>query len=129
MIDPIAQLVSTIKNGYLARKKEIEIPFSKFKKAILDVLVKEGFLEKVEVRGLAPKKTLRIILKYKDKNPVIKEVKLISKPGLRVYQKTSQIKKVLGGLGIRLISTPLGVMTESQAKKKGLGGEVILEVY
>jgi len=126
MTDPIAQMVSIIKNGYLARKKELQIPYSKFKEEILDVLLKEGFLEKVKVEE--SKRRFVVNLKYKERQPALSDIKLISKPGLRVYRKSKNLKRVLGGLGLRIVSTPSGVMTDSQAFKKKLGGEIILEV-
>jgi len=127
MTDPIAQMVSIIKNGYLARKKELQIPYSKFKEEILDVLLKEGFLEKVKVEE--PRKKIMVSLKYKERKPALDDIKLISKPGLRVYKRSKNLKKVMGGLGIKIVSTSSGVMTDSQAFKKKLGGEVILEVF
>jgi len=129
MTDSISQLVSTIKNGYLARKNQVFIPYSKFKEKILSVLEKEGFLEKVEIEGEKQKKQLVCFLGYKDKKPILTEIKVISKPGLRVYQTAKKGKNFLKGLKIRIVSTPQGVMKESEAVKKNLGGEVILEVY
>ncbi len=129
MIDLISQLVSTIKNGYLARKSEVELPHSKYKESILRVLEKENFLAKVSVRGEKPKQFLRCTLRYEKGKPALEQIKLISKPGLRVYKKVIGGKKVLAGLGVRIISTPKGVMTDKQAIKEKVGGEVILEVY
>ena len=135
MIDSISQLVSTIKNGYLVRKNEVELPHSKYKESILRVLEKENFLAKVSVRGEKPKQFLRCTLRYEKGKPALEQIKLISKPGLRVYERTKSGKKVIGGkkvlagLGVRIISTPKGVMTDKQAIKEKVGGEVILEVF
>lgn len=103
------------------------MPHSKYKEEILKILVKEGYLAKATVKN-QPKKQLIVALKYQGKKPVIDEIKMISKPGLRVYKKVNEGRRVLGGLGKRIVSTSLGVMTDDEAKKKKLGGEVILEV-
>lgn len=129
MIDSISQFISIIKNGYLARKKQVVIPSSDFKRQIAKVLVSEGYLEKVETKDDEGKKGLLITLKYKGKKPVVREIQIVSKPGLRVYQRVKENRKVLGGLGKKVISTTAGVMTGEQAYQKKLGGEVILEVY
>lgn len=129
MTDPISQLISTIKNGFLARKSQVAIPYSKFKEEILKVLEKEGFLEKVEIEGEKQKKQLFCFLVYKNKKPVLTEIRMISKPGLKVYQKAKDKGRIKRRQVTRILSTPQGVMTERQAIKKNHGGEVILEVY
>jgi len=129
MTDSISQFISIIKNGYLARKKQVVVPYSNFKNEIAKVLTEEGFLQKVEVREVAKKKDLILTLKYLGKKPAINEIKIISKPGLRVYQKVKESKKILGGLGRRIMTTSAGVMSGQKAWKKKLGGEIILEVY
>jgi small subunit ribosomal protein S8 len=105
------------------------IPYSNFKREIAKVLIGEGYLEKMETKDDGGKKGLLITLKYKGKKPVLREIRIVSKPGLRVYQKVKESQKVLGGLGKKVISTTAGVMTGEQAYQKKLGGEVVLEVY
>jgi small subunit ribosomal protein S8 len=122
-------MISIIKNGYLARKKQVVIPYSNFKREIAKVLIGEGYLEKMEAKDDGGKKGLLITLRYKGKKPVLREIRIVSKPGLRVYQKVKESQKVLGGLGKKVISTTAGVMTGEQAYQKKLGGEVVLEVY
>ncbi len=129
MTGSIPRLVSSLKNGCLARKKEIFLPYSKFSQAILEVLKDEGFLAKVSIEGEKQKKSLICFPSYENLEPVLREIKLISRPGLKRYKKAKEGKKVLGGLGTRIVSTNKGVMTDEQARKKNLGGEVILEVY
>lgn len=129
MSDSTSQLISIIKNGYLAKKKEVFLPHSGYKEDILRVLEKGNYLEKIIVTGKKPKLVLQCVLKYEKGEPGLRQIKMISKPGLRVYQKAKGSKKVLGGLGIKVISTPKGVMTDRQANKENLGGEVVLEVY
>lgn len=129
MIDSISQFISIIKNGYLARKKQVVIPYSGFKEEIARILIKEGYLEKAETVTDQKKRDLILTLKYLAKKPAIREIKIISRPGLRVYKRIGESKKVLGGLGKKLLTTSSGVMTGEQAYRKKLGGEVILEVY
>lgn len=129
MTDSISQLVSTIKNGYLAGKSQVSLPYSGFKNRILQVLTETGYLKKAEICEANGKKNLTVMLKYSGKKPAIEEIRMISKPGLRVYRKVVENKEIKGGLGLCLISTPAGVMTNRQAKKRKLGGEIILEVY
>lgn len=131
MTDPVADMITRIKNAYLARKKSLEVPYSGFKEKIAKILVKEGYLEKVTIESpkSKTKKTLKLDLKYKGKKGAITQIKRLSKPGLRVYAKVKKIPKVLGGQGISIISTPKGLMTDKEAREKKLGGEVLLKVY
>lgn len=126
---PVGDLISAIKNGYLAKANSVEMPYSSFKEAIVKVLLAEGFLKEVKVVEKTGKKNLVLALKYEGRKPQINEIKLISKPGLRRYTRAKDIKKVLGGLGIQILSTPVGVLSNKIAKKKGLGGEIICEVW
>lgn len=129
-MDPIADFLIRIKNGYLARKKEILVPYSKIKEKIGQILVKEGFLTKVEAEGENPQeKKLRLKLKYKNKMPAITDLKRISKLGLRIYARSTKIPRVRFGFGMTIVSTPKGLMTDREAKKKKLGGEVICQVW
>lgn len=128
MIDPISQLVSTIKNGYLAKKEQVSLPYSKFKEKILTILEKEGFLKKVEIVGEKVEKRLVCTLGYKGKEPLLQDIKMISKPGLRIYQKAKDKDFSKRRVVTRILSTSKGIMTEKEARNKNLGGEVILEV-
>lgn len=131
--DPIADMLTRIRNGYLAHKEQVLVPCSKIKEKIAKVLVKEGYLKKVKSQKLKIKnkeyKTLVCQLKYKNKEPAIKKIIRISKPGLRVYTGRKKLPKVLGGMGLAIISTPEGIMSDSEARKKGIGGEVICKVW
>jgi len=140
MSDPIGDMLIRIKNGYRARKQIVEVPYSKIKEQIAKILVKEGYLKNVKcqspLRGspsdrsnVKSGKILRIELKYEGKKPAIEEVKRISKPGVRIYAKAGKIPKVRFGFGITILSTSKGIMTDKQAKKENLGGEVICQVW
>lgn len=127
--DPIGDFLIQIKNAAWAAKPSVELPYSKVKMAIGKTLKDTGYLTSVEVVGTEPKKRLRIELAYKDGAAVLGDVKRKSKPGLRRYVGKNEIPLVVGGMGIAIISTPQGIMTGRQAKKKGLGGELICEVW
>ena len=128
--DPIADMLTQIKNGYLARKKSVSIPFSKMKEEISRILVKEGYIASFLTKEEKLKtKIIYITLKYEGKIPVLTEIKRISKPGLRVYKDKHNLPKVLSGLGIAIISTSRGLMTEKEAKKQNLGGEIICKLW
>jgi len=126
--DPIGDMLIRIKNGYLARKNVVEVPYSRMKEEIAKLLVKEGYLKKFKIENLKFK-ILKLELKYEGKRPAIEEVKRISKPGVRIYAKAREIPKVKYGFGITIVSTSKGIMTDSQARKKNLGGEVICQVW
>ena len=131
MSDPIADMLTRIRNGNVAKHDTVDVPSSKEKLAIADILVKEGYIKKYDMVADGNFKTIRIYLKYgKDKNDkVITGLKRISKPGLRVYAKSEELPKVLGGLGIAIISTSKGVMTDKEARKNAVGGEVLCYVW
>lgn len=126
--DPISDMLTRIKNGYMAKRSTVEIPYTKVVGVIAQVLVDNKYLSSMEVVGDL-KKTLTVTLRYDAKEPAITEIRRISKPSLRVYAGNKKLPKVLGGLGKALISTPKGVMTDHQARKANLGGEVICEVW
>ncbi|MCL5676008.1 MAG: 30S ribosomal protein S8 [Patescibacteria group bacterium] len=126
---PIGDLISGIKNGYKAGLSTVVMPYSSFKNSVAGLLREEGFLEAVKTENREGKKNLILTLKYEDRQPKITDIKLISKPGLRRYVRAKDLKKILGGLGIQIISTPQGVLSNKTAKKKGVGGEVICEVW
>lgn len=129
--DNIGDLMIRIKNGYLARKETVVLSYSKVGVSISKLLVDAGYLVKVDVQD-APKgnfKQLVATLKYDGRQPALTDVKRVSKPGLRVYKNSKSLPRVLNGLGIAVISTPKGVMTDHQARKLGLGGEVMALVW
>ena len=131
MSDPIADMLTRIRNGNIAKHDTVDVPSSKMKKAIADILVAEGYVKGYEEIEDGIKSTLRISLKYgADKNEkVITGLKRISKPGLRVFAGKDELPKVLGGLGTAIISTDKGLMTDKAARKAGLGGEVIAFIW
>lgn len=130
--DPIADLLFRIKNAYLADKKAVSVPYSKVKESLAKLLLQKGFVEKVKIRSLPrnPKlKTIEISLKYKDKKPALTDVKRVSKPGVRIFVKKEKMLQGLSGLGTVILSTPQGLMTRKEARKRGLGGEVVCEIW
>ncbi len=128
MTDPIADMLTRIRNASLVRKKEVCVPFSKIKLSIAKILVSAGYLESVEEKK-DQKPYILIKLKYNNKQPAIGHIARVSKPGLRNYVKSDEIKQVLNGFGISIFSTPKGLMTGQQAKAAKVGGELICEVY
>lgn len=129
MQDPVADMFTRIRNAQNAFKRTVEMSSSKLKVALCDVLVKEGYLESFEEVALENnKKKLLIVLKYHSGKPVIDLIKRVSRPGLRIYQACEELPKVLGGMGIVIVSTSKGLMTDMQAKRHGLGGEVMAYV-
>jgi small subunit ribosomal protein S8 len=128
MTDPIADLLTRIRNAQLARQASVTMPSSTVKVAICRALKDEGYLESVKVSG-GPKLELTLGLKYHNGRPVIEHLKRVSTPGLRIYKRRRELPTVQGGLGVSLISTTKGVMTDRAARKEGLGGEVICTVF
>jgi len=124
-MDPVANMLVSVKNGYLAKKTQVSVPFSKFKYEIAKVLENEKFV------GKTAKKDNQILIElfYEDGKPKITDIKRVSKLGLRVYEKSKNLKKIKGGRGILIITTPKGLMTGEQGKAKKLGGEVICRVW
>ena len=128
--DPIADLLTRIRNGLTARKAYVLVPSSKVKVAITQVLLEEGFIQGYEVTKDRPQPNLRVWLKYdKDRKPVLSGLKRISKPGQRVYKGRHDLPWVLSGLGVAVVSTPKGVMTSREARRQGVGGEVLCYVW
>ena len=128
MSDPIADMLTRIRNANSAYHEKVEMPASTMKAAVLNILKEEGFVKNYET--VDEGKTLKVTLKYgSNKEKVITGIKRISKPGLRVYASKEELPRVLGGLGIAVISTSQGVMTDKKARKLGLGGEVIAYVW
>jgi small subunit ribosomal protein S8 len=129
MSDPIADMLTRIRNAQMVEKKEVSIPASNLKTAIASIMQQEGFIESFSVDGEKAVKILTIKLKYFGNKPVIEILKRISKPSLRVYVSSTEMPSVMNGLGIVIICTPKGVMTGQSASAQNVGGEVLCSVY
>jgi len=129
MTDPIADMLTVLRNGYAASKEEVIIPFSKLKKNLADKLQSVGYLESVSEEKIGDRKVIRVNLRYEKGQPEIQGIKRISKPGLRIYRTKTKIPYVLGGLGYAILSTSQGLLTDKEARQKKIGGEVICEVW
>lgn len=130
MTDPIADMLTRLRNANSVYHEKVEIPGSKIKQAIAGILKEEGFIKDFDVVEDSKQGVLRLSLKYgPNREKIITGIKRISKPGLRVYAKSDQIPRVLGGLGIAIVSTSKGIMSDKQARRNGLGGEVIAYVW
>jgi small subunit ribosomal protein S8 len=131
MSDPIADMLTRIRNANTAKHDTVDVPASKMKIAIADILVKEGYIKKYEIEKVGGFDSIHITLKYgKDKNvKIITGLKRISKPGLRVYANAEELPKVLGGLGTAIISTNKGVLTDKEARAQHVGGEVLAFIW
>ena len=128
MTDPIADMLTRIRNGQSARKVSVSMPASKAKEAVAKVLQDEGYVVGFATDGEGATKELTVELKYFEGVPVIEHIQRASKPGLRIYRNKDELPKVLGGLGVAIVSTSAGVMSDRQARAKGIGGEVICVV-
>ena len=131
MSDPIADMLTRIRNANIAKHDTVDVPASKMKIAIADILLKEGYIRSYDIVEEGNFKTIRIELKYgADKNEkIISGLKRISKPGLRVYADAANLPKVLGGLGVAIISTNVGIITDKEARKANVGGEVLAFIW
>ncbi|MDE7181911.1 MAG: 30S ribosomal protein S8 [Clostridia bacterium] len=129
MTDPIADMLTRIRNALMVKKDTVEVPSSNMKKAIADIMLAEGFISDVKLVEDGFSGTLQITLKYADKRPVINGLKRISKPGLRTYAGVENMPKVLNGLGVAVLSTNKGIMTDKQAKAANVGGEVLCYIW
>jgi len=127
--DPIGDLFARIRNAQMRNLNFVEVPASNFRLRILEVLKNEGYIINYSTSETDNKKIIKINLKYYEGTPVIREIKRISKPGRRVYSKASSIPKILNGLGVAILSTPKGVMSDTEARKNNLGGEIICRVF
>lgn len=129
--DTIADMLTRIRNACLVRHQTTNVPATKMTRAIAQVLKEEGFIAEFEEAGEGVKKYLVISLKYKGKNrqPIIRALKRVSKPGLRVYKNRKELPRVLGGIGIAIISTSSGIMTDREARRQGVGGEVLCYIW
>jgi len=128
MTDPIADMLTRIRNGQKARKVSVSMPSSTAKMAVAKVLKDEGYITGYATEAEGVKTELTVELKYFEGTPVIENVQRVSRPGLRVYRGNEELPKVLGGLGVAIISTSAGVMSDRQARKQGIGGEVLCVV-
>ncbi|HEU0003324.1 MAG TPA: 30S ribosomal protein S8 [Ktedonobacteraceae bacterium] len=129
MTDPVADMLTRIRNAVAARHNRVSIPASKMKLAIARVLKEEGYINDIEILKDSTQGTIRLTLRYVEKQPVLTQLKRVSKPGLRVYTKRAAIPRVRGGQGIAILSTPQGLMTGRRAYMQGLGGEVVCYVW
>jgi len=130
MTDPIADMLARIRNALMARHKTVEIPASRMKREIARILKEEGYIEDYEFVAEGPQGKIVITLKYdENRRPVIAGLKRVSKPGRRVYAGAKKLPRVLGGLGIAIISTSQGIMTDHEARRRGVGGEILCEVW
>lgn len=129
MSDPIADLLTRLRNGQQAGKPAVEMPSSKLKVSIAKVLKQEGYISDYRVSGEAATARLEMTLKYYQGNPVIEQARRISRPGRRVYSAATDLPRVSGGLGVALVSTSRGLMTDHQARAAGIGGEVLCSIF
>ena len=128
--DPIADMLTRIRNALIARHDEVDVPLSTVKKAIAEILLEEGYIKGFDIREEGVAKNIHITLNYgPNRQKVITGLKRISKPGLRVYARKDNLPKVLNGLGIAILSTSRGIMTDREARKQGVGGEVLAYIW
>jgi small subunit ribosomal protein S8 len=128
--DPISDMLTRIRNGLAARHPKVDVPASRLKSDIAKILKDEGFIANYKLTEEGAKKSIRIYLKYTAGNvPVISRIERISRPGCRVYVGSKEIQRVLGGLGVNILTTPRGVMTGGTARKEGVGGELLCQVW
>ena len=128
--DPIADMLTRVRNAIQARHPKVDVPASKLKTEIARILKEEGYITNFKVADEGAKKTIKIYLKSATNNaPVISAIERVSRPGCRVYVRRAEIPRVLGGMGINILTTPRGVMTGRQARKEGVGGELLCEIY
>ena len=128
--DPLGDMLTRIRNGQMRGKESVLMPASRFRGNVLDVLQREGYIKGFKKLEIANNKNeFKIELKYVDGQPVIKSISRVSKPGRRVYSRATSIPKVMNGLGLAILSTPKGVMSDTQARKNNVGGEIICRVF
>ena len=129
LTDPIGDMIARIKNAQVRNHKKVDLPSSKFKIKILDILKAEGFIIDYKINDENNKSTIKVDLKYHSGNPVISTFQRVSKPGRRIFSSAESLPKINNGLGIAIVSTPKGVMTDIDARKNKLGGEIICKVF
>ena len=128
-VDPIGDMITRIRNAQLRALYNVTIPSSKFRARILDVLKQEGYIANYKISSDNKKESLLVDLKYSNGLPVIKEIKRVSKPGRRIYAKAGSIEKIQNGLGLAIVSTSMGIMSDNDARTKNIGGEIICRVF
>ena len=128
-VDPIGDMITRIRNAQLRALNNVTIPSSKFRARILDVLKQEGYIANYKISSSNKKESLLVDLKYSNGLPVIKEIKRVSKPGRRIYAKAGSIAKIKNGLGMAVVSTSMGIMSDNDARTKNIGGEIICRVF
>ena len=128
-VDPIGDMITRIRNAQLRALNNVTIPSSKFRARILDVLKQEGYIANYKISSDNKKESLLVDLKYSNGLPVIKEIKRVSKPGRRIYAKAGSIAKIQNGLGLAIVSTSMGIMSDNDARAKNIGGEIICRVF
>ena len=128
-VDPIGDMITRIRNAQLRALNNVTIPSSKFRARILDVLKQEGYIANYKISSDNKKESLLVDLKYSNGLPVIKEIKRVSKPGRRIYAKAGSIAKIQNGLGLAIVSTSMGIMSDNDARTKNVGGEIICRVF
>ncbi|CUS44564.1 30S ribosomal protein S8 [Sphingomonas sp. QA11] len=129
LTDPLGDMLTRIRNGQRARKDSVLSPASKLRARVLDVLQREGYIRGYSEEEMGPAKGIRIELKYFEGQPAIKHVARVSKPGRRVYSGATELPRVMNGLGITIVSTPRGVLSDAEAREQNVGGEVLAEVF
>jgi small subunit ribosomal protein S8 len=129
LTDPLGDMLTRIRNGQRARKDSVLSPASKLRVRVLDVLQREGYIRGYAEEEMGPAKGIRIELKYFEGQPAIKHVARVSKPGRRVYSGSQELPRVMNGLGITIVSTPRGVLSDAEAREQNVGGEVLAEVF
>lgn len=129
MTDPIADMITRIKNAYLARKKDVSIPYSNVKYALAKVLMDEQYIASFEKIDAKPQADIVVILRYVGKRAAVTDIKRVSKPGRRLYTTASKVERTLGGYGCTILSTSMGLMTDKTARAKNIGGEIICKVW
>lgn len=129
MQDPISDMLTRLRNGQARAKREVAMPASTKKAAIAEVLKNEGYITDYRVDGEGAERTLTIELKYYEGQPVIERIERVSRPGLRIYRNKDELPAVIGGLGVAIVSTSRGLMSDREARAQGVGGEVICSVY
>ena len=127
--DPVGDMITRIRNAQLRALNNVLIPSSKFRAKILEVLKQEGYIANYKISSENKKETLQVDLKYSNGLPVIKEIKRVSKPGRRIYAKAGSIAKIQNGLGLAIVSTSMGIMSDNDARTKNIGGEIICRVF
>lgn len=129
MNNSVADLAIRIKNGYMAEKPEIVVSYSVLNTKIIEILKSENYIADFSIKTDGAKKTIEVTLKYTNNNPAVTDVQVVSKPGRRMYSKAKYIKPILGGLGIAIMTTPKGVMTDREARTLKVGGEVLFKIW